>query len=88
MTSSSFQFDVSVVIVSFNTRDLLRECLQSVFRESGSLRVQVIVVDNASTDGSPRMVEQEFPDVLLMRSEVNLGSRALPWSLKKEKPER
>jgi GT2 family glycosyltransferase len=73
LTSSSFQFDVSVVIVSFNTRDLLRECLQSVFRESGSLRVQVIVVDNASTDGSPRMVEQEFPDVLLTRSEVNLG---------------
>ena len=73
MTSSSFQFDLSVVIVSFNTRDLLRECLQSVFRESGSLRLQVIVVDNASTDGSPEMVEREFPDVLLKRSNINLG---------------
>jgi GT2 family glycosyltransferase len=69
----SFQFDVTVVIVSFNTRDVLRECLRSVFREKGSLRVQVIVVDNASTDGSPAMVEQEFQDVLLIRSEVNLG---------------
>jgi hypothetical protein len=73
LTSSSFQFDVSVVIVSFSTRDLLRECIQSVIRESGALRVQVIVVDNASTDGSPEMVAQEFPDVLLMRSDVNLG---------------
>ena len=73
MTSTSFQFDVTVLIVSFNTRDVLRECLRSVFRETGALRVQVIVVDNASTDGSPAMVEQEFQDVLLIRSEVNLG---------------
>jgi len=64
---------VSVLIVSFNTRDVLRECLRSVFQETGSLRVQVIVVDNASTDGSPRMIEEEFPDVMLIRSEVNLG---------------
>jgi GT2 family glycosyltransferase len=71
--TSSFQFDLSVVIVSFNTRDLLRECLQSVIRESSSLRVQIIVVDNASTDGSPDMVEREFSDVLLKRSSVNLG---------------
>jgi GT2 family glycosyltransferase len=72
-SSASFQFDVSIVIVSFNTRDVLRECLTSVYRERGSLRVQVIVVDNASTDGSPAMIEQEFSDVLLLRSEVNLG---------------
>jgi GT2 family glycosyltransferase len=61
------------VIVSFNTRDLLRECLLSVYRAAGSLRLQVIVVDNASTDGSPAMVEQEFPDVVVIRSAVNLG---------------
>ena len=73
MPSALFQFDVSIVIVSFNTRDVLRECLQSVYRETGSLRVQVIVVDNASTDGSAAMIEREFPGVLLMRSEVNLG---------------
>jgi len=69
----SFQFDVSVVIVSFNTRDVLRECLHLVFREGSSLSVQVIVVDNASTDGSPDMIEQEFSDVVLIRSAVNLG---------------
>jgi len=73
LTTISFEFDVSVVIVSFNTRDVLRDCLRSVFREKGSLRVQIIVVDNASTDGSPDMVEQEFQEVLLIRSGVNLG---------------
>lgn len=67
------QFDVSIVIVSFNTRDVLRECLLSVYRVAGSLQVQVIIVDNASTDGSPAMIEQEFSDVVLIRSEVNLG---------------
>ena len=73
MTSGSLQFDVTIVIVSFNTRDVLRECLQSVYREAGSLRVQVIVVDNASTDGTAAMIEREFSGVLLIRSEVNLG---------------
>jgi len=69
----SFKFDVSIVIVSFNTRDVLRDCLHSAYRELGSLRVQIIVVDNASTDGSCSMVEHEFPGVLLIRSKVNLG---------------
>src|ERR1700740_731587 len=71
--SVSSQFDVSLVIVSFNTRDVLRECLLSVYREVGALHVQVIVVDNASTDESPAMVEREFPEVELIRSEINLG---------------
>jgi hypothetical protein len=70
---SSLSVEVSIVIVSYNTCDVLRECLLSVRRESGGMNVQVIVVDNASTDGSPLMVEQEFQDVLFIRSEVNLG---------------
>jgi GT2 family glycosyltransferase len=71
--SVSSPFDVSLVIVSFNTLDVLRECLLSVYREVGSLHVQVIVIDNGSTDGSPAMVEREFPEVELIRSEINLG---------------
>jgi GT2 family glycosyltransferase len=67
------QCDISIVIVSFNTRDVLRECLLSVHREVKSLRVQVIVVDNASSDGSPAMIEREFPVAELIRSEINLG---------------
>jgi GT2 family glycosyltransferase len=71
--STSYQFDVSVVIVSFNTLEVLQQCLLAVYREARSLRVQIIVVDNASTDGSPEMLEREFPDVVLIRSKVNLG---------------
>jgi GT2 family glycosyltransferase len=71
--SVPFEFDISIVIVSFNTRDVLRECLLSVYRETGSLAAQVIVVDNASTDGTPGMIEIEFPGVILIRSAVNLG---------------
>jgi GT2 family glycosyltransferase len=69
----SFQFDISIVIVSFNTREVLRDCLRSAYLAAGSLRTQVIVVDNASTDGSSEMIEEEFADVLLIRSKSNLG---------------
>jgi GT2 family glycosyltransferase len=70
---SNSQYDVSIIIVSFNTRDILRECLESVVRESAGLRVEILIVDNHSSDGSAEMVESEFPQVRLIRSEVNLG---------------
>lgn len=65
--------DLSVIIVNFNTRELLRDCLQSVFRETPELDLEVIVVDNASADGSADMVRDEFPQVQLICSEHNLG---------------
>ncbi len=71
--SSGDSVNISIVIVSFNTRDVLRECLQSIERESAGFRVEILVVDNHSSDGSPEMVEKEFPRVRLFRSEVNLG---------------
>jgi len=65
--------DVSVVIVSFNTRDLLRECLNTLYRESGGVTFETIVVDNNSRDNSADMIAEEFPDVRLIRSDTNLG---------------
>jgi GT2 family glycosyltransferase len=65
--------DLSVVIVSFNTRDVLRECLQSIQREKEDFDIEVFVVDNRSQDGSVAMVESDFPAVHLIRSAVNLG---------------
>ncbi|MEM7233132.1 MAG: glycosyltransferase family 2 protein [Planctomycetota bacterium] len=65
--------DVSVVIVSFNTKDLLRECLQTLNDRAGKVSYETIVVDNASNDGSPQMVSEEFPDAVLIRSDTNLG---------------
>lgn len=65
--------DVSVIIVSFNTCDLMRRCLDTLRERSEGVTTEVIVVDNASTDGSPDMVERDYPDVRLIRSDVNLG---------------
>ena len=78
---SSYPYAVSVIVVSFNTRDLLRECLQSILAECArlpqGLSAEVLVVDNASGDGSPEMVAREFSTsripVRLIRSHVNLG---------------
>lgn len=67
------QPDVSIVIVSFNTRDLLRRCMQTVINEAGAVTYEMIVVDNASRDGSAEMVEREFPQARLLRSDINLG---------------
>ena len=64
--------DISVVIISFNTRDLLRDCLGAVYAQNG-VTMEVIVVDNASRDGSADMVSREFPAVRLVRSPVNRG---------------
>jgi hypothetical protein len=70
-------FDLSVLIVNWNTREMLADCLASVFAHAGELRLEVIVVDNASTDGSPEMVRERFPAVRLITNRENLGfSRA------------
>jgi GT2 family glycosyltransferase len=60
--------DLSIIIPSFNTKQLLRQCLRSL-----ASNAEVIVVDNGSTDGSPQMVAKEFPKVKLIRNEENLG---------------
>jgi len=62
--------EVAVAVVSWNTRDLLRDCLRSLVDEP---LAEVWVVDNASTDGSAAMVAQEFPSVRLVASDRNLG---------------
>jgi N-acetylglucosaminyl-diphospho-decaprenol L-rhamnosyltransferase len=64
---------VAVAIVSWNTRDLLRRCLQSFAPEMEQGRCDVWVVDNASSDGSAEMVRREFPQVTLAALDENLG---------------
>lgn len=64
--------EVSVIIVSWNTKDILLECLRSLYEQTKSA-VQVIVVDNASSDGSADAVQSAFPQVNLLRSDINLG---------------
>jgi hypothetical protein len=65
--------DISIVIVSWNTADMLASCLTSIFQNQGSVDIEVIVVDNSSIDGSPQMVRMKFPQVRLIESQKNLG---------------
>jgi GT2 family glycosyltransferase len=65
--------DVSVIVVNWNTLGLLRDCLRSIEAQKSNLSCDVIVVDNGSTDGSADMVEAEFPNVHLIRNQVNRG---------------
>ncbi len=64
---------LSVLIVNWNVRELLRECLRSIERGRGDLEVEVIVVDSASSDGSAAMVAAEFPWVTLLPQGENVG---------------
>ncbi len=65
--------DLSIVIVNWNTRDLLAQCLQSVYETVRELEFEVFVVDNASSDGSTTMVKKEFPQVKLIENNENVG---------------
>jgi GT2 family glycosyltransferase len=62
----------SIIIVNYNKRDDIVRCLRSVL-ETSEPAFEVVVVDNASTDGSADAVEEEFPGVITIRSETNLG---------------
>lgn len=65
--------DLSIVIVSFNTRQLLSDCLNSIFKQDFKRNFCVVVVDNDSSDGSAEMAEKNFPNVKVIRSGKNLG---------------
>ncbi len=65
--------EVSVCIVNWNCRELLRSCLKSLSEAAQGVSLEVIVIDNASVDGAADMVEREFPDVVLQRNAMNLG---------------
>ena len=63
---------ISIIIVNYNTINLLRDCLASLMQTEAAI-CEVIVVDNASADGSLGMVEKEFPGVVLVRNQQNVG---------------
>jgi GT2 family glycosyltransferase len=65
--------DLSIIIVSWNVRQLLHACLQSIWNGRGDLELEVIVVDGGSKDGSPEMVQSDFPWVRLIARADNVG---------------
>ena len=71
--SNNVKVDISVIILSWNDWKHLEECLKSLSNRAQSRTVEIIVVDNASTDGSPENVEALFPNVRLIKNKENLG---------------
>ncbi len=65
--------DLSVVIVNYNVRYFLEQCILSVQAAAENLKVEIIVVDNNSTDGSCKMLQDKFTDVILIQNKVNTG---------------
>jgi GT2 family glycosyltransferase len=68
--------DVSIVIVNWNTRELLRACLASIVQNVERVRTEILVVDNGSRDGSAEMVHHDFPNVRLLANASNIGFAA------------
>ncbi len=65
--------DVSIIIVNYNTKELTRNCLKSIFEQTKDISFEVIVSDNGSKDGSVEMIKSEFPQVILIENNANLG---------------
>ncbi len=68
--------DVSIIIVNWNTREIVRDCLQSVYEQTKGISFEVIVIDNASSDGSAEMLRKEFPQIVLIENRDNRGFAA------------
>ena len=64
---------LTISITNFNTRHFLQMCLESIYKTTKEIPIEIIVVDNASIDGSPEVLEREFPQVKLIRNETDLG---------------
>ncbi len=65
--------DVSVIIVNYKTCELTLQCLRSLFKYTHGVKMEVIVVDNASQDDTPYSIRREFPQVRVVESQENLG---------------
>lgn len=65
--------EITVIVVSYNTKDLLLSCLKSVYESRGVGPIEIIMVDNGSTDGSVEAVQSLYPDVEMIKAKGNLG---------------
>lgn len=68
--------DLSIIIISYNAKDALRECLQKAYSTEGKFTKEIIVIDNKSTDGSYEMVKHDFPSTIAVRNHSNVGFAA------------
>jgi GT2 family glycosyltransferase len=64
-------FDLTIVIPNYNTKDLLRDCISTIYEHTKGISFEIICIDDNSPDGSAEMVAETFPDVILIRNKVN-----------------
>jgi O-antigen biosynthesis protein len=76
LKTNNYQMELSVIIVSYNVRYFLEQCLNSVRKASENIDCEIFVVDNNSVDGSCSMISLQFPEVSLIRNPVNAGFSA------------
>jgi len=67
---------ISVVVIGFNGREFIHDCLATTFASLADNRAEVIVIDNGSTDGTPELIARHFPDACLIRNDHNTGFAA------------
>lgn len=65
--------DVSIIIVNYNTKDLLVDCINSIYRQTKDVVFEIVVVDNNSTDDSDKVIKEKFPKVIFVQSGDNIG---------------
>lgn len=65
--------DVSIIIVNYNTKELIKNCINSIYKYTNDIEFEIIVSDNGSLDGSIEMIKSEFPNVILIENNANLG---------------
>lgn len=65
--------ELSIIVVSYNTKQLLKNCILSLRAKIKNISYEIIIVDNCSKDGSPKMIQDEFPNIRLIKNKKNLG---------------
>jgi GT2 family glycosyltransferase/lipopolysaccharide/colanic/teichoic acid biosynthesis glycosyltransferase len=82
------KYDISIIIVNYNVKAFIEQCLMAIERAKRDLKLEIFVVDNASVDGSQAMIKKRFPHVHLIENKKNIGfSRANNQALRKAKGE-
>ena len=68
--------DLSIIIVSWNTKNILSSCLKSIYEQTNDIQFEIITIDNASNDDSVNMIKSQFPKVILIENSENMGFAA------------
>ena len=73
VTNPEIPVDISIIIVNWKSSDYVQKCLETIYRDVGTIVFEVIVIDNASYDGCDKLIADQYPQVQFIQSPVNLG---------------